>query len=97
MSDTTTSLPSHTDYVEGLEALQEAYNRLEALVWALEPVGAWQDDQSGEPPLRPSLADVGELYSFIAGVEIELDQSRQQLELLRRRLADLDLMRIETA
>jgi hypothetical protein len=89
-------LPTQEE-AEAIErALSTAFNALEDVNGRLERLVALDDGHS-EPPVRPTLEDVGELYSFATGIDSQVELLQREANRMSATLVDVNLFRLNLA
>jgi hypothetical protein len=93
--DRTASFPTAAELDEITGKFQEAYNELENVAWKIARVTGDTAMPLLELDRPPSHEDLGLFFSFLADVEIDVQQMDRELDKLKEGLHELDGMRRE--
>lgn len=98
MSDTinVVALPTRRGYEAVHDRVSDAYEALESTEWRLRKyLETFGEIPTARREADPTTADVGELFSFLEGVKMQLEAQRLLLESLSEGLRELDRRRLE--
>jgi hypothetical protein len=87
--------PSASTYEMIERALTDGRSLLEALIWDLEKIV--EPDYALAPANAPTVAEVGELYSFGQGIDLTTSNLRDLADRVGTCLHELDLLRLDAA
>jgi hypothetical protein len=93
----TATWPTEETYEAAVDALANAYNHVEKILWDLNSILGPYNDEGKTPAELPTAETVGLMWSFLDDLESEVGQARRNAANLERMLREVDTMRREAS